>query len=689
MASIISSGLGSGLDIQGLVNQLMAVERQPLAQLDAKEAGYQAKLAAYGQIKSALSAFQTAVSGLQTASVFQSVTASSSDTSVFSATAGSGSAAGSYAIEVTQLAQSQKLASGAFDSINDALGTGSLIFQFGTDDGEGGFTPNSTKAAQTVVIDSTNNTLSGARDAINAANIGVSATIINDGTGYKLLLTSKDTGADNSLKITVSNDSVGNNLDDAGLSRLAYDPAGSAGNGKNLSEKLQALNALLNVDGFTDISKSSNTITDVIDGITLQLNSESDTGVPTILTVSSDTTSTETAVKKFVDAYNEINKTLKDLTAYNPDTKQGSVLLGDNGVLSLQRQLRSVLTSSISGAGSNYKLLSSIGVSFQTDGSLSLDSGKLKTAIGKDFDNVKALFATVGRATDALVSYSSATDNTKPGSYAVTITQLATQGYYGGETTSSLAHTGGVFTSPLVIDSSNNSLVLKVDGVQTGTITLSQGSYGTAAALVAEIQSRINGDSALKAADSKVTVSFDEDTSKLTIKSDRYGSASKVEIISVGTTTAATLGLDIGVSTEQGLDVAGTINGVAATGSGQFLTGALGNDAYGLKIQITGGALGSRGTVNYSQGYAYQVDSFIKRALAATGSLAVRTEGLNKSVEDIGKQRDAFNRRLVDVQKRYLAQFNAMDALVGQLRSTSDFLTQQLANLASITPTGN
>ena len=279
--TITSTGLGSGIDINGLVSKIMAVESQPLQQLDTKEATYQAQLASYGQVKSALSAFQAAVGGLESATSFQSIAATSADSSVYTASASSIAVPGTYSIEVVKLAQSQKLISGAFTGVNDVVGTGTLTFQFGTDDGMGGFTVNSTKAAQSVTIDAAHDTLSGVRDAINAANIGVTATIINDGTGYKLSLTSSDTGAANSLKITVTNDSVGTNLDNTGLSQFAYDPAGSVGNGKNLTQTLAAQDAELNVDGINGIKKSSNVVSDVVQGVTLNLLKQSVSGVST------------------------------------------------------------------------------------------------------------------------------------------------------------------------------------------------------------------------------------------------------------------------------------------------------------------------------------------------------------------------------------------------------------------------
>jgi len=582
--TITSTGLGSGLDINGIVSKLMSVESLPLQQLATKEADYQAKLAAYGQVKSALSAFQSAVSGLQSASTFQSLAATSADTAVYTASASSIAVPGNYSIEVTQLAKSEKLASGPFNTVNDVVGTGTLSFQFGTDNGAGGFAVNSAKATQSVIIDSSNDTLSGVRDAINAANIGVSATIINDGSGYKLSLTSTATGAANSLKITVSGDGDGNNVDNAGLSQLAYDPAGSAGNGKNLSQTVAAQDAMLNVDGITGISKSSNTITDVIQGVTLNLVNQSTPGVATQLTVANNSGAVQTAVQNFVKAYNDLNTTLSNITAYDPKTKQSAILQGDSSILSLQRQLRSLVTSNITGLTGNYKLLPDIGVSFQLDGSLALDSTKLQTALNSNFNDIAGIFAVLGKASDSLVSYAGATDNTKPGSYGVTVSQLATQGYRDGVATASLANSSGTFSTPLVIDSTNDTLALKIDGVQSGSITLTQGSYTTAAALTAEIQSAINGDSALQGAGSSVTVSFDNATATLHITSDRYGSASTVEITAVGTGTAASLGLSAGMSTAAGVDVAGTINGATASGSGQYLTGATGDKAEGLKL---------------------------------------------------------------------------------------------------------
>lgn len=678
MADITSAGIGSGLDVNGLVTQLMAPERQPLLALDRQESLYKARLSAYGTFKGALSSFQDAMGFLSSPSKFQVFSATSSDTSVFTVSSAAGAVPGGYSVEVKQLAQAHKLASQAFANVTDAVGTGTLTIQFGTFSG-GVFTANGDKAAQTITIDSARSSLGGVRDAINAANAGVTASILNDGGGNRLVLTSKDTGAANSIKITVNDTSDASNTDNAGLSRLAYDPAATLGNGKNVVETVAAQNALLKVDGIDNISKSSNTVSDVIQGVTLNLLKQSAANTPATLNVARDTSVIQSSMEGFVKAYNDLRKTIKDLTAYDPATRQGAVLQGDATMLSVMSQIRRTMSGTLTGGA--YTSLSQIGVSFQQDGSLALDASKLKNAMNTNFDDISALFAAQGKATDSLVSYVGATATTKPGAYAVSITQAAAQGYLSGAGTAALANTAGTFAAPFVVDASNDTFSIKMDGVQSGAITLAQGSYTTAGALTAELQSRINGDSALKAAGISAAVTFDGASNSLKITSSRYGSASTVEVTAVDTNTGTTLGFSVGTGSA-GLDVIGTINGVAAIGSGRYLTGAAGNAAEGLKLEITGATLGGRGTVNYSQGYAYQLEKLADNFLGSSGLLSSRTEGINSSIRSLDDRRDVLNRRLDEIEKRYRAQFTALDTMLGQLRSTGEFLTRQLASLS-------
>lgn len=638
----------------------MTVEQQPLTVLAKKEASYQAKLSAYGTVKGALSTFQSAVAGLSTTSKFQSLSASSSDSSMVAVSAKSPAQVGTYSLDITSLAHAQSLAAGGVASDTAAIGNGTLTFDFGTiSNGTLGLDGKYTNASfdsngngtKTVTIDATNNSLQGIRDAINNAGIGVTASIINDGsaTPYRLVLNSNSMGKANSLKISVAGDQALSDL-------LANDPANNAG--QNLSETATAQDAVFKFNGIA-MSKASNLITDALPGLTLNL-LKAPTTSPVSVTVARDTSSINSSVSALVKAYNDLNAALKSVSSYDPATKTGQILQGDSMVRTLQAQVRAALGTSVSNTGGSITTLSQIGVSFQKDGTLALDSSKLSAAVSSNFSDIAALFTTVGSASDSLIDYSSATSATKPGSYAVNVSTVATQGKLTGAS-----------IAGLVIDGTNNTLNVVVNGI-SATVTLAQQTYASANALVAEVQSKINGASALSSAGVSVAVS--QSGGVFSVVSNTYGSNSSVT--ATGNGVSNLLGSP---TSTNGVDVAGTIDGMAATGSGQFLTG-IGN-ASGLKIKINGGATGARGLVYYSQGYAYTLNQWATSLLASGGPLDGVTKGINASISDIGKQRDALNAHLADVQARYTRQFSALDTLLSSMNATNNYLTQQLANL--------
>ena len=667
---MVTSGIGStNLDVSSIVAQLMAVEKRPLNVLNIKEASYQAKLSAFGSLKGALSSFQSILSGLSNTTKFQALKATSSDSSIFTATASSIAVAGTYSLDaVTKLAQSQKLAASGQASSTAVIGNGTLTFDFGTIsgatvDGAGKYTgatfTSNGAGTKTVTIDASNNSLQGIRDAINVAKIGVTATIINDGgtSPYRLALTSDSIGKTNSIKISVV-ESGATGLD----ALLAHDPAGLPA-AQHLAETATAQNAEFKVDGIA-VSKASNTVTDVIKGVTLNL--QKIMATPVSLTIVRETATVKSSVDGFVKAYNDLNKTLKDVSAYNSATKQGAILQGDSTVRTLQSQIRAVLATPVSNTGGSLSTLSQIGVSFQKDGTLALDASKLDTAITNNFNDLASLFAAVGKASDSLVSYSSAATTTKPGSYAVNATTLATQG-----------NTVGNFNlNPgLSIIAASTTINVTLDDV-SASVALAAGNY-TATQLSAMIQSAINGTSAFSSANSSVAATIDG-SGFLTLNSNRYGSSSIISLSSgAGTPVSAFMGTATNIT---GLDVAGTIDGGAATGSGQFLTSSAGNST-GIKLQINGGLTGARGTLSYSQGYAYSLNDLSTSLLASSGSLDGRTTGINSSIKDIGKQRDVLNIRMAAIEKRYRTQFTALDSLLSSMNQTSTYLTQQLANL--------
>ncbi|MCC6658519.1 MAG: flagellar filament capping protein FliD [Rhodocyclaceae bacterium] len=651
--ALSSPGLGSGLDVSSLVSQLMTLEQRPLTALNTKEAKYQAQLTAYGSLKGALSSFQNAVASLATPAKFSAAKASLADATVATVGASAGAAAGNYSLEVQTLAQAHKLKSGSFTNTSDTVGTGTITVQFGTYSG-GSFTLNADKGAATISIDSGKSSLAGVRDAINAANAGVSASIVNDGSGNRLVIASKDSGLANALKITVADDDA-NHTNNSGLSQLVYDA--STGGTTNLTQTVAAQNAVAVIDGIT-VSKASNTISDAIEGVTLTL-LKANTPSATTLSVSRDTAGVQASVQSFVKAYNDLKKTIDDLSKYDAANKRASTLTGDATVRSVQSQLRGLFNTALTTAGGGLRLLSDIGIGFQADGTLKLDSTKLNTAMSDPTKDISTLFAAVGKPTDSLVSFTGSTTDTKNGAYSVEVSQLATQGKAVGGSAAALTISAG----------SNDTLTLTVDG-SAASITLAAGTY-TAAALAAELQSKING--ALSASGGAVTVS--QSAGVLTVASNRYGAASTVTL--TGGTAKADL---FGTQTETaGADVAGSLGGAAATGSGQILTGS--GDASGLAIKVTGGATGGRGTVSFARGFAYELDKLVGRMLENDSLIDGRMDGINASIKSLGSQREALLRRLDAVEMRYRAQFTALDGMIASMTKTSNFLTQQLANL--------
>lgn len=664
----------TGLDVNSIVSQLMTVERQPIKKLDVREAGYQAKLTAYGSVKGAVSSFQTALQGLNSASRFQSLKATSSDTTIFSASAASTAAAGTYSLEVTSLAQAQKLVAAGQTSSTATIGSGAaatVTFDFGTisggtfNSGTGTYTgatfTSTGTGTKSITIDSTNNSLQGIRDAINAAKMGVTATIVNDGSGtpYRLALSSDNNGTSNSMKITVAGDATVSSL-------LAHDPAGT----QNLSETVTAQNANFKVNGVS-VSKTSNTVSDVIQGITLNLSKV--TTSPATLTIARDTASISSSISGFVKAYNDLAGTLKNLSAYDTASKTGAILQGDSTVRSLQAQLRSMLSTAVTGTSGALTTLSDVGVSFQKDGTLALNQTKLDSAIANNFSDIAGLFASVGKASDSLVGFSSAASSTKAGNYAVNVTQIATRGNMAG----------ALAVGTTTINASNNALSVIINGI-SASLTLSSGTY-TAATLATEVQSKINSASALSTAG--IAVAVTQSGGIFTVTSSAYGSTSSVAMTGNG---ADNLFGGIGgaapatpPATTTGVDVAGTIGGVASTGSGQTLSASSG-DPIGLSITISGGALGARGTLDYSQGYASTLNKWATSILASDGILASRTDGIGRTIKDIGNRRAALETRLISVERRYRAQFTSLDSMLNNMSQTSTYLTQQLAQLAKL-----
>lgn len=355
--SITSLGVGSGLDLESLVQNLVAAEARPIQLLESRKVDLDLKISGFGQIQSALSEFQAAVSALNTPEAFRGVSATSSDDSIFSASASQSAVTGSNVVEVTQLAQNNKFGTQSFTNEDEIIGTGELSF---TVAGE----------TFTVAITSENNTLAQIRDAINAesGNSTVQASIINVDEGSKLILTANESGIANQIAFTVTDDDA-NNTDDAGLSQLVF----------GIQELDEARDATLIVDGFA-VTRSSNEIDDVIQGITLSLES---LGTATV-TASENLGVAKTTIEALVTAYNTLSSTL---------TVQGdNALSGENTILNIESRVRSLFSNTYNDSSSNINYLFQIGLSFDRDGILSFDGEKFDEQIGNNIGEIQSLF---------------------------------------------------------------------------------------------------------------------------------------------------------------------------------------------------------------------------------------------------------------------------------------------------------
>ncbi|RKZ94501.1 MAG: flagellar cap protein [Gammaproteobacteria bacterium] len=365
--AITSAGIGSGLDIGGLVSQLVAAEGQPaLFRLNSKEARLQADLSGVGTLKSALSQFQDSVKALNDLETFQSRRATSSDAELFSVSADTSAVASSYSIEVMQLAESAKLRSGDFSSETEVVGTGTLDISLGADTFQ-------------LTIDGTNNILADVRDAINSAsdNPGIQASIINIDSGTRLILTSEKVGSANTIDIVATDDDA---IDGFDLTQLST---------ANLTTIQVAQDAIIEVDGQT-ATRDNNSFSDVITGVNFTLN-KADVGVVETLTVALDSGSVKSKVDDFVTAYNSLADTMKTLSAYDPDSGRAGALQGDSLLRGVQNQIRQTLTSGV--AGLDFGTLAEAGVTTNEAGHLEVDSDKLDDVIDNDFTAISQLFA--------------------------------------------------------------------------------------------------------------------------------------------------------------------------------------------------------------------------------------------------------------------------------------------------------
>ena len=565
MASIQSLGVGSGLLTSELVENIIDAEREATdLRLQAKKAEFEAYISAYGSVRSTLDGLISASRNLGDADEFLLNTVSSNNEAAVTATVDATATPGIHTVEVLATARAHTLTSVRFDSADEVIGDGVIDIRFGSTTFVGGaydsFTENTERAAQQITIDETNNTVSGIRDAINAAGIGIDANVVDDGTGFVLVLTSAETGENYSMEITVTEGTT------AGLSALNFN-ADDNTPGTNFTQTVDADDAIVSIDGIT-VTRETNQVNDVINGVDLNiigLNS----GNPATISVNQDVAGISERLQTFVDAYNDVKSLTDALTEFDEDAGTGALLIGDSTVRNLLSQLRRFLFNPVEDVQSTgLRALVDLGITTNQDAGfvLQFSSATFQQAISSNPDDVVALLAEQTRATDNQISVVSFQSTTQAGTFDVDISQAATQGTLNGASVAGL-------DSTITIDDDNDTLTVTVDGLTSGTITLAQGDYADGNALALQLEAQINQDATLRANGAEVAVSYDSDTQALVLQSTTYGSSSNIGIGAVDTNTLTELGLDvISAQNNVGVDVVGTINGIQGQGSGQFLT---------------------------------------------------------------------------------------------------------------------
>lgn len=367
MASITSAGIGSGLDVESIISQLVALERQPINRLQNKQSQVNAQISAYGSLKSKISEFQSAMAGLGSASSFQVFQGQSSDEDIFTASVDSNALAGSYAVDVQALAERDKIAFGPYADSSSTVGSGTLNLSVGSE-----------SFSLTV---GAGDSLADVRNAINESsdNTGVTATIVNSDDGARLVLSSNETGTDNALEVTVTGDGDGNDSDNAGLSALTY-----VSGGTNYATSISTANdAVVKIDGFT-VTSSSNTISDAVDGLSFTAKSLGAAN----LEVTRDDEAILEAVNQFADAFNALRDEI--------DSQRSGQLEADSTLLSIEQSIFNVLNAGSDISGSDFKYLIEAGVSINEEGVMEVDSAAVSETLNSDFNAFVNLFSAEG-----------------------------------------------------------------------------------------------------------------------------------------------------------------------------------------------------------------------------------------------------------------------------------------------------
>ncbi len=613
-------GLASGFDTQSIIEAILRAESRPLERLRARQDLLRRKEAALDELRARLAAFEGSLRGLTPEITFRARVATVSDETLLAATPGASAEAGLFSVEILSLASAHKVRSNGFAAPDQGLvADGTITLRAG----DGDPITLEVSAAQG------NNSLEALRDAINAQDAGIAASIVYDGTAYRLVVRSAETGLANAMTIT--------DTTDLGLA-----------DGANLVTS--AADASLRVDGLS-VTSSSNRVSGVLAGVTLDLRGVTTAG-PVTVEVKEDIEGVVRAVQSFVEAYND----LLEFFRRQFDRAQPGPLATDSTARSAVFALQLLVTSGVEGIPlGGIRSLSAIGVSVDgKTGALSLDTAALREQLEGRFDEVGRVFLAGATATSSRIRYQSSTEATAAGTYAVQITRAAEQATVAG-----------------------SAAITALGRDQTLTITVGSASASaalTAGMTTADVVDAVNA--ALRQAGVAATAS--DDGGRLRITTREFGSAAQLSVVSDQADPGDGSGSGFGTTptADAGVDVEGSIGGAAATGSGQLLTAAGDGPYAGLTLRVvataaevasTGGDFGTvsfsaglvRGLVSTLRGYTRSGDGPVAAARATL------EEGLRRLADDI----ERFEARIEARKARLVRMFAEVEKAIAALQS--------------------
>ncbi len=656
-------GLVTGIDTKTIIDGLLKIQKQQVDRFAIRKDEVQKKQAAFNGVETRLLSLQLDISKLSRSqnNPFTKQRVTVSDESAIAGTASESAATGVYRFTVESRAAAHQVASQGFADADSEISKGTFDLRLGNGD------------VTTITVDDNNNSLTGLADAINSARGGVTANIIKDSSGsstpYKLLLTSSNTGTDNSISLVnnlaaSSGDAVRPDIDFDTPVQAATDARITFGTGA----------------GAISTTSATNRFDNVVRGVSFDLLNPT-VGQEVALTIDRDTGTAVADVQTFVKSFNDTIQYIEDQSRFVSATSESGPLLGNRNVQTIKQKLFSTILDVVPGVSSSANRLSAIGITISDSGRLQLNSSKLQSILDGDTEgvtatDVKRLFALGGTSDNPGVSFVAGTAKTKSSStpIQVNITQAAEQ---------AALTAGSPLNESVVIGDTNNGLTLKINGAEA-TVTLASGTY-TRQDLADLLETTLNSTTNLAGR----SVSVGLVGTSLRINTDSYGSTSKIEILSGS--ALADLGLTAGV-TATGKDVQGTFRvndqTETATGRGQILSGdTLNENTAGLQLRISLSASNvleeTTAEVTVTRGVGASLTKVLDGILSSTsGTAAIANTEFNARLSDLQasmeRQQSVFDQQ----QQQLVKQFSALESAISTLQSTSNYVSSQLASLA-------